>query len=114
MTASNDPRALARYKQTLSCWAYEGYIQWKSVARRWLDENLPGYTATRMNELMHLHVSQGGQVRQTVERRPEYVAYRFHYDLRLPIDGRRIYIETVLVEDDRPDPTIRVVSIHDA
>ena len=103
MGQTADPDALELYKKTLSLWRYRGYVLWKRVAREWLDKELPGYTA----EL-------GGRVDQVVERRPEYVSYRFHYDLRLPLSARRIYIETVLIEDDHPDPTIHVVSIHDA
>lgn len=109
-----DPAAFALYKLTLSHWRFRGYIVWKQVAREWLDRELADYTAEMVHELMYNHVAAGGDVDQVVERRPEYVAYRFHYDFRLPISGRRIYIETVLVEDDEPDPTIRVVSIHDA
>jgi hypothetical protein len=114
MADAPDPDALARYKETLSHWRFRGYILWKAVAREWLDRELDGYTAEMIHELMHDYVAGGGTVHQVIERRPEYVAYRFHYDLRLPIGGRRIYIETVLIEDDEPDPTIRVVSIHDA
>ncbi len=32
----------------------------------------------------------------------------------MDIGGRLLYIETILVEDDPNDPTIHVVSIHDA
>jgi hypothetical protein len=32
----------------------------------------------------------------------------------MDIGGRFLYIETIHVEDDRDDPTIHVVSIHDA
>ena len=114
MGQTADPDALELYKKTLSLWRYRGYVLWKRVAREWLDKELPGYTAELVNELMHLHVERGGRVDQVVERRPEYVSYRCHYDLRLPLSARRIYIETVLIEDDHPDPTIHVVSIHDA
>jgi hypothetical protein len=114
MADAPDPAALTLYTNTLSFWRFRGCILLKAVAREWLDRELPGYTAEMVHELMHDHVAGGGRIHQVVERRPEYVAYRFHYDLRLPIGGRRIYIETVLIEDDEPDPTIRVVSIHDA
>jgi hypothetical protein len=114
MGKASDPEALELYKKTLGNWRFHGYIRWKSIPREWLDRELPGVTARQVHELMFLHVTGGGKVHQVVERRPEYVAYRFHYDLRLPISGRRIYIETVLLEDDEPDPTIVVVSIHDA
>jgi hypothetical protein len=32
----------------------------------------------------------------------------------MDIGGRPLYIETILIEDDPDDPTIHVVSIHDA
>jgi|GEM_PF-3023018 len=32
----------------------------------------------------------------------------------LPFADRLLYIETLLVDDDRRDPTIHIVSIHDA
>lgn len=114
MADEADPAALEIYKRTLGFWRYNGYILWKRVAGEWLDKELSGYTTTAINELMYLHVAGGGTVQQVVERRPEYLAARYHYDFRLPISGRRIYVETVLIEDDEPDPTIRVVSIHDA
>lgn len=114
MGTITDPDAYAVYLTTLSYWRYRGYILWKQVAREWLDRELSGFTAEMINELMYNHVRSGGRMDQVIERRPEYVGYRFHYDFRLPISGRRIYIETILIEDDEPDPTIRVVSIHDA
>ncbi|HOB73401.1 MAG TPA: hypothetical protein PKG54_02645 [Phycisphaerae bacterium] len=60
------------------------------------------------------YVASGGEIDQIEETRPEYVACRFHYDLRLPIGERRVYIETVLDEADEPeDCTIWVVNMHD-
>ena len=52
-----------------------------------------------------------GQVRET---RPQWSEHPFHYDFRTNMDGRLLYIETILVEDDPDDPAIHVVSIHDA
>jgi hypothetical protein len=48
------------------------------------------------------------------ETRPEWNDRPFHYELRIPIAGRLIYVETILIDDDPTDPVIRVVSIHDA
>jgi hypothetical protein len=105
-----DPAALARFKEILSFWRYTGYVRWKRVAADWVDKELEGLAPRAIAELMWNHVDE---VSQVVEDRPEFVAYRFHYDFRLPISGRRIYIETVLIEDDEPEETIFVVSIHD-
>jgi len=67
-----------------------------------------------MCEEMRKHVLAGGKIDQVEEKRPEYVTWRFHYDLRLPISGRRVYIETVLDQaDEIEDCTIWVVSIHE-
>ncbi len=38
----------------------------------------------------------------------------YHYDFRMEIAGRLLYIETVLIEDDPEDSIVHVVSIHDA
>jgi len=41
-------------------------------------------------------------------------ARRLPPHFRITIGERLIYMETILVEDDPDDPTIHVVSIHDA
>ncbi len=56
----------------------------------------------------------GGEIDQVREGRPQWSEHRFHYDFRIDIGGRLLYIETILVEDGSEDPTIYVVSIHDA
>jgi len=60
------------------------------------------------------HVANGGEIDQVPERRPEWNQYDYHYDLRISIASRLCYIETLLLDDDPKDPTIYVVSIHDA
>lgn len=37
-----------------------------------------------------------------------------YYDFRPHLAGKEIYIETILQNDDPKDPTIQIVSIHDA
>ena len=108
MRTVDDPAALQAYKNLLSFHAYSGYIFWKNVARTWVDQNLSNYTTREIDRLMY---ANRDAVQQVLERRPEYLEFRFHYDFRLPISGRRIYIETVLIEDEEK---IFVVSIHDA
>jgi hypothetical protein len=56
----------------------------------------------------------GGVIDQVPETRPEWSAWPFHYDFHLQLAGRDVYIETILKDDDPNDPTIRIVSIHDA
>jgi hypothetical protein len=77
---------------------------------------LVDYSLRDIRRLLHDFVDQGGEIDEQVERRPEYTHYEFHYDLRVPIGGRRIFFETVLMCDAAAhpdDPQIIVVSVHD-
>jgi hypothetical protein len=114
MARLQDPVILAQYKSALANWYVTGYVEWKDTARDWVLAHLSGVKPRQVAELMHQHVEAGGEIDQVPERRPEWSAYDFHYDLRLPIAGRLIYIETVLLDDDPQDATIRIVSTHDA
>ncbi|HMC65352.1 MAG TPA: hypothetical protein VKI65_10480 [Gemmataceae bacterium] len=111
MPPLTDPELLARYKSALRNWNVTGYLTWKEVAELWLRDNL-GLTPRMMARSMHDHVEAGGEIQQVRERRPDWDDYEFHYDLRLPVSGRLIYIETVLKDEDPTDPIVHVVSIH--
>jgi hypothetical protein len=62
------------------------------------------------------HVAAGGEIDEVLETRPEWSdRYEFHYDLRLRIQGKNVYIETrlnyrlPLVADES---WILVVNVH--
>ena len=61
------------------------------------------------------HVLAGGEIDEVRETRSEWSDYEFHYDLRVTINDKLVYIETRLdyrhpfVQDQ---PTILVVNIH--
>ncbi len=113
MPPLTDPERLRHYKHALSLWYVSGYVLWKPIAREWINENLPGLTAREVGRLMHEHVEAYG-LEEAPEKRPEYSGDRYHYDLRLPIGRREVYIETLLVMGRNVDDTvIQVVSIHD-
>jgi hypothetical protein len=116
MGSVKDAAALERYRRVLlDFWHITDQIQWNKGALDRLSQHLPNIGKKLIHELMHEHVVRGGPIDQVEEKREEYVWWRFHYDLRLPISGQRIYIETVF--DDHPDPedcTIHVVNIHPA
>ena len=114
MARLQDPAILARYLSALSNWRYTGYVEWKEVADEWVRDNLPGWTPRAVAEEMDKFIRSGGGIDQVPERRPEWNGCEFHYDLRLTVGGRRLYVETLLLDDDPDDPTIYVVSIHDA
>ncbi len=86
----------------------------KEVARQWIAENLAGMNLKAVAKALHDFLAGGGVIDQVKETRPEWSRWPYHYDFRLMLDGRRIYVETILQDDDPNDPTIEIVSIHDA
>jgi hypothetical protein len=115
MAQPKDQAALLTYREVLLKLGHvAGYIQWREVPLRWLAANLPNVGVRLVHELMIRHVQSGGKIDQVEETRDAYLMWRFHYDLRLPISSRRVYIETVLYHvDDVEDCTIWVVNMHD-
>lgn len=114
MPPLTDPAILAKFQHALSHWRFSGYVTWKMIARQWVEQNLEGETTRSLAEQMFRFFEAGGEIDQVRETRAQWSAHRFHYDFRVDIGDRLLYIETVLVEDDPNDPTIHVVSIHDA
>lgn len=114
MARLTDPDILAKFQHALSQWRFTGYITWKKIARQWVEQNLEGWTTRSVGEEMFCYFQAGGDIDQTRETRPEWSQQCYHYDFRIEIGGRLLYIETILIEDDPDDPTIHVVSIHDA
>ena len=114
MAPLTDAEILAKFRHALQEWRFTGYITWKVTAREWVERNLEGWTTRAVGHEMFLHCQAGGEIDQVRETRPEWNEQRYHYDFRIQIGDRLIYIETILVEDDPRDPTVHVVSIHDA
>jgi hypothetical protein len=104
------------YRNALRNWNFRGYVQFKPIVQKWLASELPGYALREVARELNAHVEAGGEIDEQEERRPEYVAFEFHYDLRVKIGDRSVYFETVLLcedADDPDDPQIEVVSVHD-
>ncbi len=114
MPPLQDPTILAQYRSVLANWRVTGYVEWKEVAWNWVREQLAGVDPRYIAKMMYDYVQAGGVIDQVPETRPEWNDRPFHYDLRIPITGRLIYIETILIDDDPTDLVIRVVNIHDA
>ena len=108
-----DPGELALYQDILKEWRATGFIQWTQRAAEWLRDNLVDRNQRSIGKLMYEHRDEVDQTRET---RAEYChLFSYHYDFRIPIDGQRIYIETVLVRGIREsDSVIRVVNIKPA
>ncbi len=116
----DDPEARRRcYKNALSNWRYRDYVRFKERVLEWLRIECPEYgnIAVEIARRLHEYVNeQGGDIDEQEERRPEWDDHEFHFDLRVEIDGRHLYFETLLFcdnPDDVDDPFIEVVSVHD-
>jgi len=108
----DDPDIRARYFQALSLWQCSGYITWKWRAREFVQQELEGLTPTLVGKLMFEYVQSGGEIDRCEEGRTQWLEWKYHYDLRIPICGRLMYIETVIIDDDPDDWTITVVNMH--
>jgi hypothetical protein len=120
MPPLTDPERLRCYKNALENWCYTDFVVFEELAWAWLQANLPRANSQReIARLLYRHVAkQGGVIDEQVEARELWKdLYPFHYDLRVTIEGRRVYFETCLEykdPDDPDDPVIRVVNAHDA
>ncbi len=117
MAPLTNTELLTCYNNALANWRYDGFIVFTELAQEWVRLNLPNFTAREIGRLMQAYVAGGGEIDRQKETRPEWTIHEYHYDLRIPVEGRKVYIETRLFYDapeDPDDPVIHVVSIHDA
>jgi hypothetical protein len=119
MPRLTDTTRLAAYKDALGNWNVTDYIQFELTeeAHRWIRAELGDITLKDIGRLMCEYVVAGGKIDEVTEARPEWSdRYEFHYDLRLTIRNKSVYIETRL--NFRlplvPDETwILVVNVHE-
>jgi hypothetical protein len=113
MPPLTDAAILAQFQAVLSNWNFTGYVTAKDLVLDWIASNLRGLTLKDIAKAMNTHVQMGGVIDQVRETRAEWSVWPFHYDFRLQVTNRMVYIETILQDDDPKDPTIHIVSIHD-
>ena len=113
MPPLTDAAIVAQFQRVLAEWNCTGYVTAKELARHWITNNLGGLSLKDVAKAMRDFLALGGAIDQVKEARPEWNIWPFHYDFRLTLAGRSIYIETILQDDDPNDPTIEIVSIHD-
>ena len=108
-----DPVILAAFHATLSNWNVTDYVAGRQAMES-RSKEMPHVPLKAVAKRMYEHLQAGGTIDQTPETPPEWNDRPFHYDFRLVIDGWHMYIETILVDDDPTDPTVHIVSMHDA
>jgi hypothetical protein len=113
MPPLTDPVLLGQFRAVLANWKYTGYVTAKDFVLEWIADELSGLTLKDVSKAMCDFLQAGGVIDQIPETRAQWNDYPFHYDFRLHLGGRFVYIESVLENDDPADPTIRIVSIHD-
>ena len=111
MARLTDPEKLACFINALANWRYEGFIILTDMASEWMNLHLEGFSTRTLGKLMYDHVTSGGEIDQTKETRPEWNVHDFHYDIRIPVTDRVIYIETRLIYSDASDPDDPVIHV---
>ena len=113
MPPLTDPVVLAQFRKVLAEWNCTGYVIAKEMAQHWITSNLAGLNVKAIAKAMHGFLAGGGVIDQVKETRPEWDMWPYHYDFRLLLANRNVYIETILQDDAPNDPTLVIVSIHD-
>jgi len=118
MAPLSDPDRLLADRDALSNWAFSGYVSFDLTeqSHAWIRSELRNIPLRDVAELMHRYAESGGVIDEVRETRPEWSGeHEYHYDLRLSIQGKLVYVETRL-EFNRPfvpdEPSNLVVSIH--
>jgi hypothetical protein len=118
MAPLSDPERLLAYRNALSNWSFSGYVEFDLTeqSHAWIRSELRNIPLRDVAELMHRHAESGGVIDEVRETRPEWSGeHEYHYDLRLSVQGKQVYVETRLdfVRPFVPDePSILVVNIH--
>src|SRR5438876_10396263 len=112
MPQLTDPSILAQFHAVLANWKYTDYVTAKPLALDWITNNLGGLGLKDVAKVMNDFCRTGGVIDQVPERRAEYSNWPFHYDFRLLLAGKAIYVESILQDDYPRDPTVQIVSIH--
>ena len=111
MPLLSDPVIMAQFRKVLAEWNCTGYVTAKEVARNWIASHLGGLDLKAVAKAMHDFMVDGGVPHQVKETRPVWSIWPFRYEFRFTLGGKQLHIETILQDDD---PTIQIVSIHDA
>ncbi len=111
MPQLDDAETIRKLRLAVEEWN-SGGVLWKQLAAEWVRRNLESVTQQAVNELILQHIASSGRIDQVKETREEYLHFEFHYDFRIPVLDRTVYIETTLTEHAM-GPVVTIVNIHD-
>ena len=112
MPPVRDADTLAKFCTAFEEWN-SGGVLWRQVPTEWVSANLDGCTPNAITCLIREHIANGGEIDRAEDSRSNFRRlHPYHYDFRISISGRPIYIETIL-DDVKMGPRLTVVSIHD-
>ncbi|MFM9959329.1 MAG: hypothetical protein ACKVZJ_14825 [Phycisphaerales bacterium] len=97
----------------LSEWKSAGGIVWEPAAAEWVRLHLK-HTQRDLGEKLFEYAKSGGQISKVRETRENWRdLHEFHYDIVLPFEKRRVYVEMRLISDSRVNPPhIHIVNVH--
>ncbi len=61
---------------------------------------------------MYQHVESGAKINQAKESRELWLEQDFHFDFVIELEGREVYVETIIVSDEPGDCELQVVNVH--
>ena len=114
MARLTNREVLEKFRFSLTDWNIPGCIIWYHDAKRFINEELDGWTVKGIGRLMYEHFLARGEIDEQPENRDEYRGLGPHYDFRLLVGVRKVFIETRLGVDHFDDPVVHVVNMHDA
>ena len=119
MARLTEPDRLAAYLDALNNWAVSGCISFDRFSKEGAEYlRKLGVKQRELKELMYDYVAAGGEIDEVRESSRDF-EFEFHYDLRFPILGKRVYVETRMSPDyprvpvETLESTIFVVNMHD-
>ncbi len=117
MAKLTDPEKLQCYRNALANWRFAGFVRLTPFAEEAFKQLKLEVSERQFRQLLHEYVLGSGEIDEVRETRPEWSDWDYHYDLRLTINARKLYVETRLEytnPNDSDDPQIILVNIHDA
>ena len=111
MPPLRDANTIERIREALMYWHNDGVFCLRRPTED-IDRYLDGYELGGVVEEMLKFIDGGGEI-NVAEDRTEFrsASSPYHYEFRMPIAGKNIYIETILSEAKR-GPVLTIVSLH--